>query len=292
MIHLRWTSLDINQKTRAEIRCQSTLIMSLRFIALLCLTLCNGAILQDETVSAPPKFGDRIGKLKRNFRVNTTTTTTTTAAPIVSFDGLNDIQRSDDYYSTDDHDNKKFYVLKGGLGDGNDLDNPVKSKDYPDQSSAASQDSFNRKNWNASPPHHDKNFQLQSPSVVQARLEMLTDFFDVPPSPMPSVYSTSSRPTSLSKTGVVLAAKNFIHPTNATLRGPALAIETGLRKEPWVIPVLVLSCLSMLMMATFEIFVLCKTRKTSPNRRHLFLGQMLLLGLFSCAGLSALLTAR
>jgi hypothetical protein len=48
----------------------------------------------------------------------------------------------------------------------------------------------------------------------------------------------------------------------------------------------------MLMMAGFEVFVLCKTRKTSPNRRHLFLGQMLLLGLFTCAGLSALLTAH
>jgi hypothetical protein len=60
----------------------------------------------------------------------------------------------------------------------------------------------------------------------------------------------------------------------------------------WVIPVIVLAAVSMLMMSAFEIFVLCKTRRTSPNRRHLFLGQMLLLGLFTCAGLSALLTAQ
>lgn len=64
----------------------------------------------------------------------------------------------------------------------------------------------------------------------------------------------------------------------------------GLRKEPWVVPVLVLTSLVMLMMAAFEIFVLCKAWQTSPSRRHLFLGQMLLLGLFLCACLAAVLT--
>lgn len=71
------------------------------------------------------------------------------------------------------------------------------------------------------------------------------------------------------------------HPHHQTL---------GLRKEPWVVPVLVLTSLVMLMMAAFEIFVLCKAWQTSPSRRHLFLGQMLLLGLFLCACLAAILT--
>lgn len=66
----------------------------------------------------------------------------------------------------------------------------------------------------------------------------------------------------------------------------------GLRKEPWVVPVLVLTSLVMLMMAAFEIFVLCKAWQTSPSRRHLFLGQMLLLGLFLCACLAAVLTVK
>lgn len=44
------------------------------------------------------------------------------------------------------------------------------------------------------------------------------------------------------------------------------------------------------MMAAFEVFVLCKAWQTSPSRRHLFLGQMLLLGLFLCACLAAVLT--
>lgn len=120
---------------------------------------------------------------------------------------------------------------------------------------------------------------------------MLTDFFDVPPSPLSSVYSTS-RSTGSLKTGVVLATKNYIHSVNSTLKPMVPKELHGLRREGWVIPVLVLASIIMLTMGAFEIFVLCKTRRTSPNRRHLFLGQMLLLGLFTCAGLSAVLTAR
>lgn len=266
-----------------------------RFIVLVYIITCTSSSpALYETVSAPPKFGDRIGKLKRNFQVTSTTkTTTTTATPsttLSSFDNENEIHRSDDYYTTEDQD-KKFFLLKGG-----DKEKESRMQD----------DNENQSQYEVAGPlgpyvplvadnnSLNKTFQLQSPSssLVQARLEMLTDFFDVPPSPMPSVYSTSARPSLLAKAGVVLAAKNYVQPTNTTFRSQMTSVETGLRREAWVIPVIVLSCLSMLMMAAFEIFVLCKTRKTSPNRRHLFLGQMLLLGLFSCAGLSALLTAR
>lgn len=269
--------------------------MSLWFIAL----LCTSVIAQQESVSAPPKFGDRIGKLKRNFHINTTAATTTTTtvaskeATTMSFDESNEIHRSDDYFSSDDHENKKFFVIKGQEAT-NETHNKRHIELKEDQIApheSQLEDNFEHKNLSL-----NKTFQIQSPSssLVQARLEMLTDFFDVPPSPMPSVYSTSARPANfLSKTGVVLAAKNYLHPTNnySTFRSHMM-VESGFRKEAWVIPVVVLSCVTMLMMAAFEIFVLCKTRKTSPNRRHLFLGQMLLLGLFSCAGLSALLTAR
>jgi 7 transmembrane sweet-taste receptor of 3 GCPR len=197
--------------------------------------------------------------------------------PHVDYDFKNDIHRSDDYFASDDHSNKNFFVLKKS--------DEKKVHEKIDETNML---------INSSQPLN-KTFQLQSPSssLVQARLEMLTDFFDVPPSPLSSVYSTPSRPTSLSKAhGVVLAAKKYIHPTNSTLR-QIVAVETaGLRKDTWVIPVLLLAGVSMLMMGAFEIFVLCKTRRTSPNRRHLFLGQMLLLGLFTCSGLSALLAAR
>lgn len=266
--------------------------MSLWFIALLC---TSAVVAQHETVSAPPKFGDRIGKLKRNFHLNatvlTTKTRTTSTTTMPSFDDSNDIQRSDDYYTSEDHENKKFFVLKGGVKDEVDdlKDNQIATHE------TQIEQHFDPISWNSS-LNLNKTFQLQSPSssLVQARLEMLTDFFDVPPSPMPSVYSTPARPASFSKTGVILAAKNYLNPTNSTTlyRGQLVPLEPGLRREAWVIPVVVLSCVSMLMMAAFEIFVLCKTRKTSPNRRHLFLGQMLLLGLFACVGLSALLTAR
>ncbi|XP_058464285.1 uncharacterized protein LOC131438346 isoform X2 [Malaya genurostris] len=136
-------------------------------------------------------------------------------------------------------------------------------------------------------------------SSAQAhRLEMSTEFFVVPSTASPA----ASRSTSVRPGGVILAARNptshhnshsNTHKLNVT---PPTVIATsypsGLRKEPWVVPVLVLASLSMIMMAAFEIFVLCKAWRTSPSRRHLFLGQMLLLGLFACAGLAAVLTVN
>lgn len=189
----------------------------------------------------------------------------------------NDIHRSDDYFASDDHANKNFFVLKKS--------DEKKVYEKIDETNMLT---------NSSQPLN-KTFQLHSPSssLVQARLEMLTDFFDVPPSPLSSVYSTPSRPTSLSKAhGVVLAAKKYILPTNSTFRH-VVAVETvGLRQDSWAVAVLILAGLIMSTCLAFEVFVLCKTRRTSPNRRHLFLGQMLLLGLFTCSGLSALLAAR
>jgi 7 transmembrane sweet-taste receptor of 3 GCPR len=44
------------------------------------------------------------------------------------------------------------------------------------------------------------------------------------------------------------------------------------------------------MMVIFEIFVLCKAYRTLPSNRHLFLGQMLLFGLFCCSSVAVLLT--
>ncbi|XP_059481097.1 uncharacterized protein LOC132199980 [Neocloeon triangulifer] len=61
-----------------------------------------------------------------------------------------------------------------------------------------------------------------------------------------------------------------------------------LRNEPWVLPLLVLSAIVLFTMTTFEVFVLCRAKRAAPSRRHLFLGQMLLLGVFMCVLLAAL----
>ncbi|XP_011308918.1 uncharacterized protein [Fopius arisanus] len=63
--------------------------------------------------------------------------------------------------------------------------------------------------------------------------------------------------------------------------------QNVLRERSWALPLAALSAAVMLLMAVFEIFVLLKARAAAPNRRHLFLGQALLLGLFMMAGLSA-----
>lgn len=63
--------------------------------------------------------------------------------------------------------------------------------------------------------------------------------------------------------------------------------QTLLRQQPWALPLAALSAAAMIFMVGFEIFVLLKARAAVPSRRHLFLGQVLLLGLFLLAGLSA-----
>ncbi|XP_054735453.1 uncharacterized protein LOC129242687 isoform X1 [Anastrepha obliqua] len=111
---------------------------------------------------------------------------------------------------------------------------------------------------------------------------------------------SSGAPNSGPRSVLIVAPKagntsNIGHTTNIGISPSIIPTHlpfTGLRKEPWVVPVLVLAALTMLMMTAFEIFVLFKAWRTSPSRRHLFLGQMLLLGLFACAGLGAVLTAQ
>ncbi|XP_017863366.1 PREDICTED: uncharacterized protein LOC108614011 isoform X1 [Drosophila arizonae] len=142
-----------------------------------------------------------------------------------------------------------------------------------------------------------------------ARLEMSTEFFVVPTLIPSTTSSSSSRRNSSTATttpatptrsqGARARAANTPRATTSggTATPPSIVSTTqlpfaGLRKEVWVVPVLVLASLTMLMMGAFEIFVLFKAWRTSPSRRHLFLGQMLLLGLFACAGLGAVITAQ
>uniref|UniRef100_A0A6P4FMX2 Uncharacterized protein LOC108052828 isoform X1 n=1 Tax=Drosophila rhopaloa TaxID=1041015 RepID=A0A6P4FMX2_DRORH len=135
-----------------------------------------------------------------------------------------------------------------------------------------------------------------------ARLEMSTEFFVVPTlaSSSSSTTSTTTAATPRRSLGAKARAAGTtgrVTPGGSSNSTPPSIVSThlpfaGLRKEPWVVPVLVLATLTMLMMAAFEIFVLFKAWRTSPSRRHLFLGQMLLLGLFACASLGAIITAQ
>ncbi|XP_032574586.1 uncharacterized protein LOC6616495 isoform X1 [Drosophila sechellia] len=136
-----------------------------------------------------------------------------------------------------------------------------------------------------------------------ARLEMSTEFFVVPTlsaSSSSSTTSTTTPATPRRSSGAKARAAGTtgrVTPGSSSNSTPPSIVSThlpfaGLRKEPWVVPVLVLATLTMLMMAAFEIFVLFKAWRTSPSRRHLFLGQMLLLGLFACASLGAIITAQ
>lgn len=151
-----------------------------------------------------------------------------------------------------------------------------------------------------------KSSRLRSRTPI--RLDMSTEFFIIPSK---NDRSTTNDPDPSSNTAAVVVVnrktpkcapgqlpgdilcipsmhqfKNrTMNPSFTPLNAPSL-----LRGEGWVIPLLVFSALTMLLITGFEVFVLCKAWRTSPSRRHLFLGQMLLLGLFLCAGLGGVVT--
>ncbi|XP_050462083.1 uncharacterized protein LOC126857048 [Cataglyphis hispanica] len=133
------------------------------------------------------------------------------------------------------------------------------------------------------------------PGLMAARIprsrdyELSTEFFLVPSETgqhgLASVASVISVPAP-NRTVTV-----FRSPPPGIRKGQEVEMrptpKSLLKQRPWALPLAALSAASMLLMASFEVFVLFKARSTAPNRRHLFLGQTLLLGLFLLAGLSA-----
>lgn len=271
------------------------------------------------------KFGDRLSPRMRSYTTSSTNSkssqkTNINSTIIKETSGSKHLNVNNSTNSIQDT------INNGNFLNDNDLafnDNDINRNDYiSTDSDYANNDYFTimhnkhhnnlfiendaKKNTTIVPPLIRENPKTGSGETIKTsshaqahRLEMSTEFFVVPPTQLSSIYSTKAEysGTTQRPKGVVLATKNLLqnttiqHSPNTTSTYKKIN-DSGLRKEPWVVPVLVLSMLSMLMMAAFEIFVLCKTRRTSPNRRHLFLGQMLLLGLFSCSGLSAILTAK
>ena len=70
-----------------------------------------------------------------------------------------------------------------------------------------------------------------------------------------------------------------------------------LRGEIWVVPVLVASGCLALVLIVFEIYLMSQVIRSSrrhqyPSRRHLFLGQMLILGLFLCCTAAVVYTLK
>lgn len=114
-----------------------------------------------------------------------------------------------------------------------------------------------------------------SSSALKRRLELSTEFFLVPSSANP----------------ISTTPKHSIYTACAGCSVQSTRIGSFFRDEVWVVPILSLSTVTMLLIAGFEVFVLCKAYYTTPSRRHLFLGQMLLLGLFSSAALASVFTA-
>ncbi|GJQ77212.1 hypothetical protein Trydic_g14881 [Trypoxylus dichotomus] len=121
--------------------------------------------------------------------------------------------------------------------------------------------------------------QYNETYALERRLEMSTEFFLVPEKPSTTTIAAST-------------SKNVITRTMCTECLSDGKSDLGLfRNEVWVAPLLTLAGILIAVIVCFEIYVLLKATKTTPSRRHLFLGQMLLLGLFVCASLGVILAA-
>ncbi|KAG7308588.1 hypothetical protein JYU34_005806 [Plutella xylostella] len=126
--------------------------------------------------------------------------------------------------------------------------------------------------------------ETEPPPPRRHRLHMSTEYFVLPErassvAPPPPAPPAPPRPASSPRPATV--------PPPPPPPPPAGA----LRPEPWAVPVLALACACMVTLAGFEAFVVWGASRTAPSRRHLLLGQTLLLGLFLCAGTAALLAA-
>ncbi|XP_068243897.1 metabotropic glutamate receptor isoform X1 [Palaemon carinicauda] len=69
-----------------------------------------------------------------------------------------------------------------------------------------------------------------------------------------------------------------VAPTNSSSVGVSY-----LRTAPWVVPLLAVAATNAAAIVAFEVYVLVRAVHGTPSRRHLFLGQCLLLGLLMCS---------
>ncbi|XP_015597323.1 uncharacterized protein LOC107268760 isoform X2 [Cephus cinctus] len=140
--------------------------------------------------------------------------------------------------------------------------------------------------------------QYLIPKNSEGRPELSTEFFLVPDvseknsvanvASVASVISVPAPNRTISifrghpgRTGYPAEVQVSGIPSSTVVQQPLL------RQQPWALPLAALSAAAMFLMVGFEVFVLLKARAAAPSRRHLFLGQALLLGLFLLAGLSA-----
>jgi len=74
---------------------------------------------------------------------------------------------------------------------------------------------------------------------------------------------------------------------------PSTPTNDGIFKdEKWVLPIVMIASATIVFLLSFEVFIYLKTKRSTPSCRHLFLGQMLLAGLLSCAVMALVFTMK
>lgn len=93
---------------------------------------------------------------------------------------------------------------------------------------------------------------------------------------------------------VIRAGRNATGSSPSTFGdiGAVLPFLEHIRDEIWVIPVLSSTALLVMFLLIFEIYLIAKSCTSNPSRRHLFLGQILLLGLVLCCCMAVTLCLK
>ncbi|XP_071057502.1 metabotropic glutamate receptor 3 [Onthophagus taurus] len=121
------------------------------------------------------------------------------------------------------------------------------------------------------------NSTLLDVFALKRRLELSTEYFLIPSKPT----TTTTIKTIVTKD----SSKKIVE--NEDFFGQISLF----RNEPWVVPLLAIAVVLISFIVCFEFYVLLKVSRNTPSRRHLFLGQVLLLGVFMCGTLGIIIAA-
>ncbi|XP_046400196.1 uncharacterized protein LOC124166613 isoform X2 [Ischnura elegans] len=116
-----------------------------------------------------------------------------------------------------------------------------------------------------------------------------------PPSsrlPTAATTTTPAAPARPARGDRSVGVPAIVVPANNASRGRASASRGWVRREAWALPLLCVSGVCLVCMGSFEVWVLWEWRRRplASSRRHLFLGQALLIGLLASTALAGVVS--
>jgi hypothetical protein len=168
----------------------------------------------------------------------------------------------------------------------------VTSKSASNRVSSLNTDFFNLPAIRPTPGYSSTPFSTAKPSRVQMVKKLVKKFQGPDGKDVIQVINTTTTDLCAGNKDIIECGGEVKRrgSRNVTTAGPGNFGGLGdmipflefIRGEIWVIPILSSTCLLVVILLIFEIYLIAKSISRNPSRRHLFLGQMLMLGLVLC----------